>query len=65
MVPLAMLKIELADPPTGTEPTPRFATDAEVAIAQRLRHKLEEIYLGQAVHAEELLAQPTNVHDVH
>jgi len=55
----------LADPPTGTEPTPRFATDAEVAIAQRLRHKLEEIYLGQAVHAEELLAQPTNVRDVH
>jgi hypothetical protein len=60
-----MLKIELADPPTGTEPTPQFATDAEVAIAQRLRHRLEEIYLGQAVDAEELLARPTDVHEVH
>jgi len=65
MVSLAMLKIELADPPTGTEPTPQFATDAEVAIAQRLRHKLEERYLGHAVDAEELLAHPGEMHEVH
>ena len=60
-----MLKIELADPPTGTEPSPQFATDAEVAFAQRLRHKLEEIYLGHAVDAEELHAVPMEAHEVH
>ena len=60
-----MLKIELADRPTGTEPSPQFATDAEVAFAQRLRHKLEEMYLGHAVDTHELHAVPTEVHEVH
>ena len=57
-----MLKIELADPPTGSEPTPQFATDAEVAFAERLRHKLEELYLGHAASVSELLARPSDVH---
>ena len=41
-----MPKIELPDSKAGPEPTPRFATDAEVAFAERLRHDLEKRYLG-------------------
>ena len=32
----------------GLEPRPLFATDAEIEWAQRLRHRLEERYLGQS-----------------
>ena len=60
-----MLKSQLADRPTGTEPSPQFATDAEVAFAQRLRHKLEEMYLGHAVDSEALHAVPMEAHEVH
>ena len=57
-----MLKIELPCSPKGSEPTPQFATDAEVAFAQRLRRKLEEIYLGQPVGASELAPTPSDIH---
>ena len=57
-----MLKIESPDPQTGSEPSPQFATDAEVAFAERLRHKLEELYLGHQAGASELLARPSEVH---
>ncbi len=57
-----MLKIELPDPNAGSEPTPQFATDAEVAIAERLRLKLEERYLGRSVANSDVLARPGEVH---
>ena len=33
---------------TGVEPAPRFASDAEIKLAEQLRHQLEEQYLGLA-----------------
>jgi hypothetical protein len=30
----------------GVEPAPRFASDAEIKLAEQLRHQLEERYLG-------------------
>jgi len=40
-----MLRI-LQPSDTSVEPTPDFATDAEIELAERLRHQLEERYLG-------------------
>jgi len=37
-----MLKIELHNHGTNEDPVPRFATSAEIEIAQQLRHQLEE-----------------------
>ena len=53
-----MLKIEM----TGSEPTPQFATDAEVAFAQWLRCQLEQRYLGQSATTSELTAGLDKVH---
>jgi hypothetical protein len=44
---LVMLKTELHNRDTGGEPAARFATDAEIEIADRLRHQLEERYLAR------------------
>ena len=41
-----MVKIELHDYDTGGDPAPRYATDAEIALAEQLRHQLEERYFG-------------------
>jgi hypothetical protein len=35
----------LHHPDTSAEPTPRFATGAEIELAEQLRHQLEERYL--------------------
>ena len=43
-----MVKIELHYYDTGVEPAPRFATDAEIALAEKLRHQLEERYFGSS-----------------
>jgi len=42
----AMLKNELPDTGPDSEPAPAVATDAEIALAQRLRRQLEARYLG-------------------
>ena len=31
-----------------SDPQPRFASAEEIALAERLRHKIEERYLGKA-----------------
>jgi hypothetical protein len=41
-----MLKIELYKHAPSSEPAASFATDAEIAIADQLRHQLEERYLA-------------------
>jgi hypothetical protein len=41
-----MLKIELYNRDSSSEPAVSFATDAEIEIADRLRHQLEERYLA-------------------
>ena len=58
---LAVMKIAPYTP-TGSEPTPQFATDAEVAFAQWLRHQLEERYLGQSATTSELATRLGEIH---
>ena len=41
-----MLKIELYKHGSSGEPAASFATDAEIEIADQLRHQLEERYLA-------------------
>jgi hypothetical protein len=41
-----MLKIELYNHGSSGEPAASFATDAEIEIAEQLRHQLEERYLA-------------------
>jgi hypothetical protein len=43
-----MLKIELHSPDAGLEPVPQYASDADIALAQRLRRQLEERYFGSS-----------------
>ena len=43
-----MLKVDLHSYDSSGDPPARFATDAEIAIADQLRHELEERYLGAA-----------------
>ena len=57
-----MLKNQIRDEAAGIEPTPLFATDDEIACAQRLRHRLEERYLGHSDAFAELPAPPGEVH---
>jgi hypothetical protein len=41
-----MRKIQLPDHDATVEPAPLYASDAEIELAQQLRHQLEERYLG-------------------
>jgi len=41
-----MLKTELHNFDAIGDPPPAFATDAEIEIAEQLRHRLEERYLA-------------------
>jgi hypothetical protein len=44
----------------GVEPVPCIATDAEIALAERLRHQIEERYFGRASTPTSTRAQPSN-----
>jgi hypothetical protein len=57
-----MLKIEMSDSHVRSDPSPRFATDAEVAFAQWLRHQLEQRYLGDSVAGSELAPKAADMH---
>lgn len=54
-----MLKLELRTHDIEVEPAPRYASDAEIALAQQLRHQLEERYFGSAG------GQPSRPEEVH
>jgi hypothetical protein len=41
-----MLKTFSPGPEPDFEPAPRFASDAEIALAEQLRRQLEERYFG-------------------
>jgi len=41
-----MLKIELHNRDTNGDPVPTYATDAEIELADQLRHQFEEQFLG-------------------
>jgi len=58
---LVMLNIANSDS-HGHEPTPQFATDAEVAFAQWLRRQLEQRYLGQSSTTLEVGSPLSDVH---
>ena len=57
-----MPKIELHNHDTGVEPAPRFATDAEIKLAEQLRHQLEERYLGPSAAPTPLQARSREGH---
>jgi hypothetical protein len=57
-----MLKIESHDHDTGVEPAPSFPSDAEIALAERLRHQLEERYLAFSAVPSPLLARSGEGH---
>jgi hypothetical protein len=57
-----MVKIELHDLDAGLEPAPSFATDADIALAQRLRRQLEERYFGSSAAPPVLEARSSEVH---
>ncbi|MGH8714231.1 MAG: hypothetical protein ACREYB_09505 [Casimicrobiaceae bacterium] len=44
-----MAQTQPRKPDTGIEPAPEFASDAEIALAERLRIELEERYFGRPV----------------
>lgn len=43
-----MRKNQLPDRDATVEPAPLYASDAEIELAQQLRHQLEERYLGSS-----------------
>jgi hypothetical protein len=51
-----MLVTELHNHDTVADPPARFATDDEIAIADQLRHQLEERYLGPSAESSPLMA---------
>jgi hypothetical protein len=57
-----MLKTQLPSYPIAFESTPEFASDAEIALAERLRFELEERYFGRAATPTLLLVRPANDH---
>jgi hypothetical protein len=57
-----MLKIEISDSHVGSDPSPQFATDAEVAFAQWLRHQLEQRYLGESAAGSEHAPKAADIH---
>ena len=44
-----MSKTEMHNHDSGVEPAPRFATEAEITLAEQLRRQLEERYVGRYV----------------
>jgi hypothetical protein len=57
-----MRKIEFHNHDASVEPAPRFATDAEIELAEQLRHQLEERYFGTSGAPAPLQARSGKVH---
>ena len=57
-----MPKIELHNHGISVEPVPRFATDAEIELAEQLRHQLEERYFGPSAAPAPLQARSGEGH---
>jgi hypothetical protein len=55
-----LLDVQMHKVDTGAEPAPRFASDAEIELAERLRHKLEEQYFGPAAAPLPARGRPDN-----
>ena len=57
-----MLKTPPRNHDIGNEPTPMFATATDIAIAEALRHQLEERYFGSPDPHASLPAHSDEVH---
>ena len=57
-----MLNTHLPSREIGFESTPEFASDAEIALAERLRLRLEERYFGRTATPMPLLVWPDKDH---
>ena len=57
-----MLKAHLASHGNSFESVPEFASDAEIALAERLRQKLEERYFGRTATSVLPLVRPEKDH---
>jgi len=57
-----MLKTQLPSYAIGFESAPEFASDAEIALAERLRLELEERYFGRVATPMLLLVRPDKDH---
>jgi len=57
-----MVKIDLHNHDGSVEPAPQYASEADIALAQKLRHQLEERYFGSS--AEHPPSEPRSG-DVH
>ena len=57
-----MLKTQLPSHAIGFESAPEFASDAEIALAERLRLELEERYFGRAASLTLLPVRPEKDH---
>ena len=57
-----MVKPELANHEANSDPPAAFATDAEIKIADQLRHQLEERYFGQSETSPPLRARSASGH---
>jgi hypothetical protein len=57
-----MLKIELYNHDNNGDPAVSFATDAEIEIADQLRHQLEEKYLAPSAPSPPLQVRSSEGH---
>ena len=57
-----MLKTKLPDHDASFEPAPRFATEAEIELAEHLRCQLEERYFGPSAALSHCQARSDEVH---
>ena len=55
-----MLKIELHNQGTNADPVPCFTTNAEIELAEQLRHQLEERWLAPSAPPQPLPAPRSN-----
>jgi hypothetical protein len=57
-----MLKAELNTYDTNNDPASCFATDAEIEVAEQLRHRIEERYLARSSAPLPLPSHSSEVH---
>jgi hypothetical protein len=59
---LSFGEIELHDHEIRVEPAPKFASDAEIKLAEQLRYQFKERFLGRSAAPSTLPAHPAEAH---
>jgi len=57
-----MVKNDLRNRDDSIEPAPQYASDADIALAQKLRHQLEQRYFGSSAEYAGPEPRPNEVH---